>query len=129
MWHCDECDYDICMGCRPSRKFGLYDDHNAALLKALDTDVQINNSIVRVELSQIYENTKPFPIETEYYFPVNDIGVFDTFVAVFKDKEVQGVIKKKEQAKKEYLRGKKAGHFMAYAETKEKTPLDFYNLI
>ncbi len=95
MWHCDECDYDICMVCRPSRVFGLYDDYNAALLKALDTDVQINNSIARVELSQVYENTKPFPIETEYYFPVNDLGVFDTFVAVFKNKSVQGVIKKK----------------------------------
>ncbi len=48
--------------------------------------------------------------------------MFDTFVAVFKDKEVQGVIKKKEQAKKEYKEGKKAGHFMAYAEIKDKTP-------
>ena len=53
-------------------------------------------------LSQVYENTRKNAIETEYYFPVNDLGVFHSFQAVYKNRTVKGVIKKKEEAKKEY---------------------------
>jgi hypothetical protein len=31
----------------------------------------------------------------DYTFPINDLGVFDSFVAVFEDREVKGVIKEK----------------------------------
>jgi len=62
------------------------------------------------------------PINTEYTFPINDLGVFDGFTAEFEDRVVKGVIKKKEEAKKEYEEGVKQGHMMGYAEIKEKTP-------
>ena len=71
----------------------------------METDVQIMNSIARVTLSQVYENTRDTAIETEYLFPVNDLGVFHSFQAVYQDRVVNGVIKKKEEAKKEYEEG------------------------
>ena len=59
-------------------------------------------------------------INTEYTFPINDLGVFDDFVAVFENRVVKGVIKEKEKAKKEFDEGVKQGHMMGYAEIKEK---------
>jgi hypothetical protein len=52
-----------------------------------------------VTLSQVYENTRSNAIETEYFFPVNDLGVFHSFEAVYKDRTVKGIIKEKEEAK------------------------------
>jgi hypothetical protein len=112
----------VCRNCRPRREFGLYDDYNASVLKALNTDVQITNSIARVTLTQIYVNRVNGPINTEYTFPINDLGVFDSFTATFENRVVKGVIKEKEKAKEEYEEGVKQGHMMGYAEIKEKTP-------
>ncbi len=92
------------------------------MLKSLDTDVSISNSIARVCLTQVYYNPGNQPIETEYFFPINDLGIFDSFVAIYEDREVHGVIKKKEEAKEEYEKGVQQGHLMGYAEIKEKTP-------
>lgn len=72
---------------------------------SLDIDVKINNSIAKVTLTQVYQNTRNNAIDTEYLFPVNDLGVFDSFQAIYKDKTVNGVIKKKDQAKKEFKLG------------------------
>ena len=110
------------MECRPERLFGLYDDYNASFLTALNTDVEITNSIARVTLTQVYVNRANDAVNTEYTFPINDLGIFDNFEAVFEDRTVKGVIKKKEVAKKEFKEGVKQGHMMAYAEIKEKTP-------
>ncbi len=66
-------------------------------------------------LSQVYVNTRNSAIETEYYFPANDLGVFHSFKAIYQNRTVKGVIKKKEEAKKEYDEGIKKGHMMAYA--------------
>jgi len=75
-----------------------------------------------VTLSQVYENNREKAIETEYFFPANDLGVFHSFEAVYQDRTVRGVIKKKEEAKEEYDKGVKEGHMMAYAQIEEKTP-------
>jgi len=68
-----------------------------------------------VKLSQVYENTSNTAIETEYLFPVNELGVFHSFKAVYENRTVKGIIKIKEEAKKEYDEGIKKGHMMAYA--------------
>ncbi len=112
----------VCYNCRPRRKFGLYDDYNASFLSDLNTNVEITNSIARVTLTQVYVNRVNGPINTEYTFPINDLGVFDGFTAVFEDRVVKGVVKKKEEAKQEYEEGVKQGHMMGYAEIKERTP-------
>ena len=112
----------VCYNCRPRREFGLYDDYNASFLSDLNTNVEITNSIARVTLTQVYVNRVNGPINTEYTFPINDLGVFDGFTAVFEDRVVKGVVKKKEEAKQEYEEGVKQGHMMGYAEIKEKTP-------
>ena len=73
-------------------------------------------------MTQVYVNRLGGPINTEYTFPINDLGVFDDFTAIFEDRVVKGKIKEKEQAKKEFKEGKEQGHMMGYAEIKEKTP-------
>ena len=91
-------------------------------MKSLKTDVKINDSIARVCLTQVYHNPTKNALETEYFFPINDLGIFDDFTAIYKERVVNGVIKKKDVAKKEYQEGIKEGHLMGYAEIKEETP-------
>lgn len=92
------------------------------MLVSLDTEVEINNSIASVTLTQVYHNPSDKVIDTEYLFPVNDLGIFDDFEAIFEGRLVKGVIKKKDEAKKEFKEGVKKGHMMGYAEIKEDTP-------
>ena len=65
----------------------------------MNTDVEITNSIAKVTLTQVYVNRVNGAVNTEYTFPINDLGVFDGFTAQFEDRVVKGVIKKKEEAK------------------------------
>ena len=65
--------------------FGLFstEEQDATPLISLETDVQIQNSIAKVTLAQVYENNRDKAIETEYFFPVNDLGIFHSFEAVY----------------------------------------------
>jgi len=104
------------------RRFGLFTKTDPAPLISLDTQVNIIDSIARVTLTQIYHNPYPRPIEIEYLFPISDIGCFDSFEAIYEEKSVKGIIKKKDVAKKEYDEGVARGDMMGYAEIKEETP-------
>jgi len=43
----------------------------------------IFNSIAKVNLTQVYHNNKDITIDTEYCFPINDLGVFNDFTAIY----------------------------------------------
>ena len=73
-------------------------------------------------MTQVYQNHSSSPVETEYLFPVNDLGVFSKFKAIFKNRVVHGQIKEKEKAKKEFKEGVEQGHMMGYGAIEEKTP-------
>lgn len=53
--------------------------------------------------------------ETEYYFPLDEGVCLQEFIAKYGDKEVKGIIKKKEDALKEYENSKREGQVVSYA--------------
>jgi Ca-activated chloride channel family protein len=59
-------------------------------------------NVARIELKQHYRNVSPTFLEAEYYFPISSQACFIDFRAEFEGKVVRGVVKEKEQAKKEY---------------------------
>ena len=49
----------------------------------------IFNSIAKVNLTQVYHNNyKNIAIDTEYCFPINDLGVFNDFTAIYENRVV-----------------------------------------
>lgn len=61
-------------------------------------------------------------IEAEYFFPISLKDCFDSFSAEFDNKIIKGVIKEKEEARKEYEDNKQKGNLVAYSEIKKDTP-------
>lgn len=59
-------------------------------------------------------------LETEYFFPISIDACYDGFKARVGDKIIEGLVKEKEQAKKEYKETIKKGNTAAYAELNEK---------
>ena len=76
-------------------EFGLFSQGNASILQELETEVEIFYSIAKVCFTQVYYNPGDTVLETEYLFPINELGVFDKFTAEFEDKYINGVIKEK----------------------------------
>lgn len=72
------------------------------MLVSLKTHVEIKNSIASVTLIQVYHNPSWYAVDTEYLFPVNDLGVVDKFEAIYEDHVVSGIVKEKNKAKKEF---------------------------
>ena len=89
-------------------------------LKTIKYNISIEESIANVKLEQTYFNESNVPIETEFLFAISDDICFDSFEAHFDDKIVEGIIKEKEEAKKEYESEKKKGNVVAYSELKSE---------
>lgn len=85
-------------------------------LKHIEYDVEIINSLVSITLTQKYVNPTQKFLEMEYCFPINPNACVYKFVASFGNKRIEGVVKEKEQAKKEYTEAVKQGKQAAYGE-------------
>lgn len=68
-------------------------------LKVSEYHVEISNSIANITLTQKYQNPTNQFLEIEYNFPVNPDACIYRFVAQFAQTRMEGVIKKKEEAK------------------------------
>ncbi len=81
----------------------LHPDHHILMpLKTSDYHVEIVNSIANIVLTQEYFNPTDKSLEVEYNFPINPKACVYKFVAEFGKTRIEGVVKEKEQAKKEY---------------------------
>ncbi len=96
-------------------------------LKNIKYKVNIDNNLAKVELSQYYENTFDFKIETDYYFPISPDATFDSFRAMIDDKTLIGEVKDKTEAKQEYQENLEAGNTVAYSDFDPNSP-DIMNL-
>ena len=74
----------------------------AVPLKHLDYQVDIVNSIARVVLEQVYVNPTDKFLELEYSVPIDPKVCIYKFNAAFGDTHIEGVVKEREQANKEY---------------------------
>ena len=102
--------------------WGLYDGKGRPLpLTNITVNSNIINSIAEVTLVQKYRNDTAEDLEVFYYFPISTAAAFSKLEARYEGKLVKGVIKEKEEAKKEYQAHKEKGHTVAYAEINEET--------
>jgi von Willebrand factor A domain-containing protein 5 len=90
-------------------------------LKNINIKVKIQENIARVEIEQEYYNDSPYNYDCDYYFPISESSVFDSFEAKTGNKTVKGQIKEKEQAREEFTRAVSEGRTAALSEiTKTK---------
>ena len=64
----------------------------------------------KVVLYQVYHNTSSIPIEAKYVFPLDENSTVCGFEAHINNKVIKGVVKEKEQAKREYREAIEKGH-------------------
>ncbi|CAF4946815.1 unnamed protein product, partial [Rotaria sp. Silwood1] len=79
-------------------------------LKSFHIRAQIVDATVEVVLYQVYHNTSSTPIEAKYVFPLDDNSTVCGFEAHINNKVIKGIVKEKEQAKKEYREAIEKGH-------------------
>ncbi|CAF2796559.1 unnamed protein product [Rotaria sp. Silwood2] len=79
-------------------------------LKSFHVRAQIVDTTVEVVLYQVYHNTSSIPIEAKYVFPLDDNSAVCGFEAHINNKVIKGIVKEKEQAKKEYREAIEKGH-------------------
>ena len=101
-----------------SAGFGLFDKSQQAPLPLTKVDIKadIHESIAKVTFSQTYQNPSDLLLETEYFFPIPPNARFDTFQACYEGVTINGIIKEKERAQKEYQENLQKGNTVAYSE-------------
>lgn len=85
-------------------------------LKKVEYNVAINGGLANVALSQTYVNTSGRVQDVTYKFPISSKLVFGGIEAIFRNRRVEGLIKKKAEAKAEFIQNKIRGNTVAYAE-------------
>ena len=78
-------------------------------LKHIDYQLSISNSLANISLSQRYENPSDKFLEVDYSFPISPNASIYKFYVEFADIRIDGVIKEKEEAKKEFEKAKSEG--------------------
>ena len=71
-------------------------------LEHTSVKVAISGFIARVEVKQIFHNTRQEKIEAIYTFPLSANGAVDQMLMRVGDKEIRGVIKRREEARQIY---------------------------
>ena len=83
--------------------FASYENkHILVPLREISYEAEIVNSIVNVTLVQEYFNPTDKILEMEYSFPISPKACVYKFVASFENNRIEGMVKEKEEAKKEY---------------------------
>lgn len=88
-------------------------------LREISYSTSIVNGIADTVLTQVYHNPFDSFLETEYFLPISERVCFTGFKAIYEGKEVSGLVKEKEQARKEYEVHKKSGAVVGYSEINE----------
>jgi hypothetical protein len=90
--------------------------HVAMPLKHISYDIEVTNGLASITLEQKYLNPTEKFLEIEFSFPIDPKACIYRFVAEFGNKRVEGIVKEKEEAKKEYNEAVKQGKQAVYAE-------------
>lgn len=87
----------------------MQDGYRASTLLNTDVDMQINGLVARVSVRQEFRNEGTDWAEGIYVFPLPDKAAVDHMRLHIGDRFIEGEIREKEQAKKEYEAAKAAG--------------------
>ncbi|CAF1124393.1 unnamed protein product [Adineta steineri] len=99
-------------------------------LKAFHIRAQLVDVTAEVVLYQVYHNTSTVPIEAKYVFPLDENCSVCGFEAHINNKIIKGVVKEKEQAKREYREAIEKGHgaYLMHQEQPEVFSVSVGNL-
>jgi Ca-activated chloride channel family protein len=80
-----------------------------ATLLNTDVNIQVNGLVARVSVMQEFKNDGGEWVEGIYVFPLPDKAAVDQMRLYIGDRFIEGEIREKEQARKEYEQAKQAG--------------------
>ena len=76
-------------------------------LKHIDYDLEIINSLAQIKITQNYFNPSDQFLDVDFSFPLDPNCSIYKFSAEFMEEKIEGVVKEKEEAKKEFELAKK----------------------
>src|SRR5271165_1778469 len=85
-------------------------------LKALDVHARIDGLLAEVTVSQTFVNVLDEPLEATYVFPLPDRAAVTHFRMEVGGRVVEGVLKERGAARREYDQAVKTGHRAAITE-------------
>jgi hypothetical protein len=91
-------------------------------LQSISYDVEIVGGIAKVTLRQKYFNYLNTPVNTLFRFPSTDKAVFSSLEARFRGLTVKGLIKEKDEAKKQFETEKAKGNTVIYVDSDSSNP-------
>jgi Ca-activated chloride channel family protein len=87
----------------------MQDGYRVSTLLNTEVDMQINGLVARVSVRQEFRNEGTAWAEGVYVFPLPDTAAIDRLRLYIGDRFIEGEIREKEQAKKEYEQAKREG--------------------
>ena len=97
--------------------FGALDTARGPLpLKALDVHATLDGLVARTDVAQTFVNTHAEPLEATYIFPLPDRAAVTRFRLEVAGRVVEGVLKERGAARREYDQAIQAGHRAAITE-------------
>ncbi|MDZ7644270.1 MAG: marine proteobacterial sortase target protein [Woeseiaceae bacterium] len=87
----------------------MADGYRVATRINTTVDMTISGTVARVNVSQVFRNDGSDWVEGSYVFPLPDDAAVDRMRLVAGDRVIEGEIREKEQAKKEYDAARQAG--------------------
>jgi Ca-activated chloride channel homolog len=82
-------------------------------LRHTGVTTEISGFVARTEVSQEFENVLPNAVEAIYVFPLPHESAVDGMTMIVGDREIQAVIKEREEARQIFERARNAGHTAA----------------
>ena len=79
-------------------------------LKLMDVQVKVTGLLAQTHLRQTYVNTLGVPLEATYIFPLPDRAAVSAFTLVVGERTVEGVLKERGAARREYQQAIDTGH-------------------
>ena len=101
-------------GCFVNEASNLINKDGSLPLTSATYNVDICNGLSEVTLVQQYFNPTEKMLEISYRFPISPSICLHNFTATFDKKRIQGLVKEKEEAKKEYTQAVSQGKKAAY---------------
>src|SRR5262249_4254023 len=83
------------------------------ILKHTDVQAEITGCIAQVNVSQVFTNPFPDPIEGVYVFPLPQHAAVDEMEIQIGDRTIRGVIKKRDEARALYDEARRLGRTAA----------------
>jgi Ca-activated chloride channel family protein len=106
-----------CLPAADEPGFGALSTERGPLpLKALAVHARIDGLLVEVALAQTFVNTHAEPLEATYIFPLPDRAAVTRFRMEVGGRVIEGVLKERGAARREYAQALQAGHRAAITE-------------